>query len=809
MAKIKHNNFLDSVDDVMVRAKEEGVLHLYASGSKLSGRYLEIKGNKHYHFGTTGYLGLEQDRRLKEAAIQAIRDCGTQFPLSKSYISHPLYEELEQQMATIYNTPVIITKNSTLGHLAVLPAAVRDEDAVILDHQVHWSVHHATEILKTRSIPVEMIRHNNLDMLEDKVKQLGRTAKKVWYLADGVYSMFGDFAPIEELMNLARKYPQLHLYFDDVHGMSWKGKHGSGYVMSVLKEVPKQVLLIGTLSKTFGASGATVITSDKKLYAQIKNFGGPLTFSAQLEPASVAAAIASSRIHLSDEIYERQQDLQNRITHFNTLLSQTDLPVIDHNESPVHFIGTGTPATGYELVKLMMKDGFYTNLGIFPAVPVKNTGVRITISTHNELEDITDLVDAFSINYKLALEHTHTSLQRVRRAFKLPEAKASNNFDPSKYFGRFQVSLKSTIISIDKNLWNTHMGGNSIYDWDGLKLLEESFGGNEEQENNWNFRYLIISDNTKPVLITFLTSSIWKDDLFSKNEVSAYLELERKINPYYFTSKVLSIGSLITEGDHLYIDFDSKNWQEVLDLLFRILEDLEREFQTEMIVLRDFRNNTRLHKAFNLQGYVRIDMPESAQYKNFEWENEADYISSLSKKSRVHFRKDIAPYREKVRIEICSSLNEADLERCYQLYKNVKQANLGLNTFTYPIQLFQNMNTNSNYEFIVLYSNEIDKDRLILGVMFCYKSAKTFVPNLVGLDYEYVNEYQTYRQLLYQTIIRAKELRFNRIDFGMTAGFEKRKLGAEIIQNVSYIQVKDNFKLESLGILQGATKKLL
>jgi len=808
MAKIKHNNFLDSVDDVMVRAKEEGVLHLYATGSSLSGRFLEIEGKKHYHFGTTGYLGLEQDPRLKEAAIQAIQNCGTQFPLSKSYISHPLYEELEQHMAAIYNTPVIITKNSTLGHLAVLPAAVRDEDAVILDHQVHWSVHNATEVLKTRGIPVEMIRHNNLNMLEDKLKELGQRAEKVWYLADGVYSMYGDFAPIDELMGLVKKYPQLHLYFDDVHGMSWKGKHGSGYVMSVLQELPKQVLLIGTLSKTFGASGATVVTTDQKLYSRIKNFGGPLTFSAQLEPASVAAAIASARIHLSPEIYEKQQDLQNRISHFNRLLSQTDLPLIDHNDSPVHFIGTGTPATGYELVKLMMQDGFYTNLGIFPAVPVKNTGVRITISTHNELEDITGLVDALTKNYNLALKHTNTSLSRVRRAFKLPDAHSSVHLDTSKYTGRFQVNLKSTITSIDKNLWNTYMGGKSIYDWEGLKLLEESFSGNEDQENNWDFRYLIIQHNEEPVLMTFLTSSLWKDDIFSKKEVSAYLEKERKMDPYYLTSKVLSLGSLITEGDHLYIDFKNQEWEEALDLFFRVLENLEREFQAEMIVLRDFRKDSRLHNLFNMQGFIRMDMPESARYAQFDWESGADFISSLSKKSRAHFRRDIAAFQEHVDVEIRPSLNRVELRRCYKLYKKVKKANLGLNTFTYPFQLFQNMNDHSGYEFIVLSNDDDDKYRLILGVMFCYKSGTTYVPNLVGLDYEFTNEYGVYRQLLYHTILRAKELGLKRIDFGMTAGFEKRKLGAEVIENVSYVQIRDNYKLESLGILQGATDKL-
>src|SRR5690606_14929093 len=131
---------------------------------------------------------------------KAIKVHGTQFPLSKSYISHPLCAALEDRVEEMYRQPVIITKNSTVGHIAVIPSIVGDEDGVILDHQVHWSVQNATQILKTRGIPVEMIRHNSLSMLEDKIKKLSSKTKKIWYMADGVYSMYGDYAPVPELM---------------------------------------------------------------------------------------------------------------------------------------------------------------------------------------------------------------------------------------------------------------------------------------------------------------------------------------------------------------------------------------------------------------------------------------------------------------------------------------------------------------------------------------------------------------------------------------------------------------------------------
>ena len=222
-------------------------MHLYAEGEKFDGRQIQIKGKKLFHFGTTGYLGLEQDYRLKQGAIKAINAYGSQFPLSKSYVSQPLYAELESLLYDIYESPVVITKNSTLGHMGVIPSVVDDSDGVILDHQVHWSVQSAVNPLKLRSVSVEMIRHNNLEMLEDKIRKLQSKCDKIWYMADGMYSMFGDYAPIDELMQLCDKYPQLHIYFDDVHGMSWKGNNRSGYVMSVLKKLPDRMILFGTL----------------------------------------------------------------------------------------------------------------------------------------------------------------------------------------------------------------------------------------------------------------------------------------------------------------------------------------------------------------------------------------------------------------------------------------------------------------------------------------------------------------------------------------------------------------------------------
>ena len=86
MAKFKHNNFLDTVDEVFTDAMKSGVLHLYSEDEQFTGRRIRIGDRDLFHFGTTGYLGLEQDPRLKRAAIEAIEKYGTLFPLSKSYV---------------------------------------------------------------------------------------------------------------------------------------------------------------------------------------------------------------------------------------------------------------------------------------------------------------------------------------------------------------------------------------------------------------------------------------------------------------------------------------------------------------------------------------------------------------------------------------------------------------------------------------------------------------------------------------------------------------------------------------------------
>jgi hypothetical protein len=351
------------------------------------------------------------------------------------------------------------------------------------------------------------------------------------------------------------------------------------------------------------------------------------------------------------------------------------------------------------------------------------------------------------------------------------------------------------------------MGKQSVFDWDGLRFLENVFSNNAKQEHNWSFHYFTIRDqHNVPILMTFFCSALWKEDMLAPAAVSLQLEEKRKQDPYHLTSQVLGMGCLFTEGQHCFMEHAHPSFTSALRLLLDAAETLDENLHTSMLVLRDFVPAGSLNEFFHNRGFIKVDMPEASHLENLNWKNEDEYLATLSARSRKHFRTDIQPYEKYYDVECRAEATDDEIEIFYELYENVRRRNLDLNTFSFPKKLFSAMAKDANWEFIVMYlKKEYDtqEKRVPIGVMYCYKNLEeTYVPSFIGMNYTFVLQYQVYRQLLYQTIRRAHDLNFKRIDFGMTAAFEKRKVGATIIPKVAYVQAKDNFTLELIGGMQ-------
>jgi len=804
MAKIRHNNILDTVDSVLSVSKKRGIIHLHAEDQALSGQYLTLNGKKVLHFGTCGYLGLEHHPALKRGAIDAIERFGTQFPMSRTYISNPLYSELEKLVYQLYQVPAVISKNCTLSHLTTIPSIIRQSDLVILDHQVHASVQEAVKKLLSQGVTVEMIRHNNLEMLEDRIKKQRNKFDRIWYMADSVYSMYGDFAPIREMIALADKYEQLYLYVDDAHGMSWAGKHGTGYAMSQMPDgLYRKMILTANLGKAFGACGGLSLFPNEEWYTKVNNFGGPLTFSVQIEPATLGAAIASAKIHLSDEIYVYQEELQRRIAYFNALLRQTDLPLVHESESPIFYIGTGTMDMGNHLVQALLNDGIYVNLATFPAVPAKNIGVRITISLSNTFEDIGTLVHKLNLHFKEALTATNQTQENIRKAFKMSAPASVPAVPVAAADNKVRVKRYTTIEDIDPAAWNNYLGNRGMFDWDGLKFLETSFSNNAEKESNWGFRYYIVENpQGKTILMTFAVVALLKEDMFSQASISKAIEKERAVNPYYLTSTGLVLGSLFTEGNHLYIDRKSAYWKDALKALMGALyKDQEKE-NGSSILLRDLEaDDPEMDEFMVEQDFMKMDLPESCVVENLGWATEDEYRKTLSKKGRENFVQKIKRKEQFYDVQVKDRLSEEELQHAIVLFKNVKNNNFAINNFLFPEKLFHLLNESEAWEFVVLYiKEEYSINRKAVSVGFCHKNAdNVYSFMLVGMDYDFLLEYNVYRQTLYQVIKRANALQCKKVNFGISATMEKKKVGATPYPKVGYYQAKDNFAMEMIG----------
>ena len=416
--KTRHQQMLELLDEIAASGKSLGIILQDTEDKQLDGRTVHVKGKRLINFTNCSYLGLEMDQRLIAGCIDAVTRYGTQFASSRSYLSMTLYHEIEDLLAKIFKMPVALSQTTSLGHISNIPILVGDNDAVIMDISVHATVQEAVLLLHERKITVEKIRHSRMDILEDRIRALQMTHDKVWYLCDGVYSMFGDGAPLAELKSLLDNFEQFYLYIDDAHGMSWAGPNGAGYVFSKMSYHPKMYFTT-SLAKGFGASGGVLAFPEVESFKRVHSYGRTFIFSTQISPPVLGAVLASAKIHLTGEIDLLQTQLQERIKFFNQTAKMFELQLLNDEITPVRFIPLGKPQVGYNLVTRLLNSGFYCSLCVFPSVSINNTGLRIAITRHHSMQDIENLLRTIAAELPFVLKECDSSMKEISRSFKL------------------------------------------------------------------------------------------------------------------------------------------------------------------------------------------------------------------------------------------------------------------------------------------------------------------------------------------------------------------------------------------------------
>lgn len=799
------NTLISTIDENISHGIQNGVLHLTSTNSHYDGKTSVINDQKLLNFSSYSYLGLEQHPELKQACVDAVMKYGTQFGFSRAFISIDLYDELEHLLASIFNAEVVVAPSTTLAHQAAMPVMIGDNDVILIDQQAHASMHFSVKNIRDRGIRVELIRHNSIEKIEERIIALRQKYAKIWYICDGVYSMYGDYAPLIELENLMNKYDQFHLYVDDAHGMSWAGTNGRGYVLSQMNLHP-QMILVTSLNKAFSGSGGIIVLPHTEWKRKIRTCGGTLIFSTPIQPPMLGVNVASAKLHLTPELDQLQEKLRSRISFCSTKIKALDLPEISESDSPIFYLPTSFPKVSYNLSKRMMKNGFHVTPTLFPAVSMRKAGIRFCVNVNNTESEIEDMLNTMARHYPEAVFEEGIDLSTIYKSFKIKPTLSKDILVPmAKPIQHLRLEISQTIEDIQKSEWDLVLGENGTFDWEGLLMLEKTFQNNPHKEDNWQFYYFIVRNQfNEIVLATFFTKCWCKDDIFKVPEISEDIEIARQADPYYLCTESLMMGSLITEGQHLFLDKGKQNWSKALTLLLDAVNNLQTETKTNAIYLRDFDvHDKELSNLFISNGFVCVNLPDYAhELTHLDWNNTDEFLAPLQTKKRQQIRRDVLKYEDKFEIKARKKVSQQELEHYYELYLNVKKGCYIINTFTLPFKAFQNMNENAGWEMLELKLKDreyLQKDeKLPVAVVFAYRTKQNYIPLLVGLNYDYKYSHKIYKQTVYQVAKRASEIGAEKVYFGITASVEKRRIGATAIPKHVFVQLQDTFNMDVL-----------
>lgn len=801
---ISNHRMIKSLNKLIQDGVDRGLLQKFTSNDELNSSEISIDDESYVNFGSCSYLGLEYHNALKEGVKEAVDKFGTQFSTSRTYLSIGLYETLERELHRMFQKPVLVTASTTLGHLAALPVLVKEGDAVILDLQVHSSVQMTAKQLKAQKIPVHLIPHNDMESLENKIKSIKEKTNRIWYLADGVYSMYGDYAPLDKLVALMDRYPNFHVYVDDAHGMSWTGDNGVGYVRSQI-EHHNQMVLITSLNKSFASGGGVIVFPNESMYQEVKNCGTTLIFSGPVQPPMLGAAIASAKLHQSDEVRQLQQELKEKIAFTNNLLDALDFPQFEKTDSPLFFIPVGLPRVIRNVIKRMKKKGFFLNSASFPAVPMKRGGIRFMINNNLSKTQIENMLNVLREEYVRALIQEGSSPAHVAKEFRIAPFMSNFNdrLDIVEKVDFLEESLHDSIEEIDENLWNQLFSRFGSNEHSNLKELEQIFSGNKEAENNWDVRYHIVRDTKGEVILASVYSlAIMKDDMLASKEISSKLIEIRKEDPMYLSSKTVITGTPFTKGKSIYINYKSDDWREAVRLHVEMLQEFAEREDASKLILRDFCSDqkNKLESHLLELGLLDMELPKNCMIRDLNWNTPEELAASLPQKYRYSLRKEILRKEENFKITYDKPQSEADKRFVYDLYRQVHRESTEISVFQLPYSLFDRMYQDDSYDFINLYIKE--QPETPTAVLISQIIDGVYHAQLVGLDYRNSREYGAYKQILFQCVKRANSLGCTSIDLAYTAEMEKKKVGATPEETFGFVMAFEHYSHAEMELLK-------
>ncbi len=347
-----------------------------------SGARTMIEGREMVVLCSNNYLGLSNSRILKKAAIDAIKKygagSGSVRPIAGTM---DLHIKLEETIAKFKGTEDAIYYNSGFtANSGAIPALVREGDIIISDELNHGSIIDGVRLTKGERT---IYKHKDMGELEARLKEAKtKNPKRVLVITDGVFSMDGDIAPLDRIVELAEQYGAC-TYVDDAHGDGVLGENGRG-ITNHFKLEGRVDMDMGTFSKGFGTMGGYIAgTSTLKKYLLNKSRTWLLTGSHP--PATVAASIAS--LELLDRSDKLVKKLWRNTKSFKKRLKELGFDT-GASETPIIPIMTYDEEKAAQMSRRLFEEGVYALPIVFPMVAKGKARIRTMMSADHSREDL-------------------------------------------------------------------------------------------------------------------------------------------------------------------------------------------------------------------------------------------------------------------------------------------------------------------------------------------------------------------------------------------------------------------------------------
>ena len=344
-------------------------------------------GRRLVMMGSNNYLGLTNDPRVKEAAIEAIRKYGSGCAGSRFLNGTlDLHVRLEERLAEFMRQEAAVTFSTGFQvNLGAIACLVSKGDTVYLDKQDHACIIDGARLSFGE---VKKFKHNDPADLRRQMRN-DNEARGRLVVVDGVFSMEGDVSPLPEILSVAKEFAA-GVMVDDAHGIGVLGATGRGTAehFGLEQEVD---LIMGTFSKSMASVGG-FIAGNATVIDYIKHRARPLIFSAAPPPASAAAALAT--VEIMDREPERRERLWQNTRFFAEGLRSLGFDT-GQSQTPVVPIVVGEDLTALRLVHRLQQEGVFVNCVLSPATPPGRALIRTSLMATHTTEQLARALDAF------------------------------------------------------------------------------------------------------------------------------------------------------------------------------------------------------------------------------------------------------------------------------------------------------------------------------------------------------------------------------------------------------------------------------